>query len=418
MDERAQILVGDALTRLRELPDRSVQAVVTSPPYYGLRDYATGRWEGGAMDCDHRPSSTPARRGLHSSPLAGGKSHTAHQHEGYRETCPRCGAVRIDEQIGLEASPQEYTRRLVEVFREVRRVLKDDGTVWLNLGDSYAGGGRGGQSVSSTLQGNGHGGAKPLSPYLQAVGAGPRINRQVSSGLKPKNLIGIPWRVAFALQEDGWWLRQDIIWQKPNPLPESVTDRCVKAHEYIFLLSKTGRYFFDHEAIQEPSSGRGPGNRRHKYTEQYEAGGEELMRTKAGLLAYAEQQRSRRDSFKRDSSKRSYAIPNQHVGTHRAEREEDTWDTELRNKRSVWTVATQPYPEAHFAVFPLNLVLPCVLAGSRPGDTVLDPFSGSGTTGEAALRLGRSYIGIELNPDYVALTHKRLAPLLAQPVLL
>ena len=197
-------------------------------------------------------------------------------------------------------------------------------------------------------------------------------------------------------------------------MPESVTDRCTKAHEYIFLLSKSPKYYFDNEAIKEKAVGGQPGNKTHKHTADYEAGNE-LGRTKAGLVAYAERQRSKADSFKRDNSKRAEVIPGQTVGTHRPDREESAYDVDTRNKRSVWTVATKPFAEAHFATFPPELIRPCVLAGSRPGDIVLDPFSGAGTTGLVALENNRQYVGCELNPDYITLTHRRLAGL--QPVL-
>ena len=236
------LLLGDAATVLRELPERSAQCVVTSPPYWGLRDYGIG------------------------------------------------------EQLGLEATPDEYVAKMVTVFREVRRVLRDDGTLWLNLGDSYG---------------------------------------------DAKQLQGIPWRVAFALQADGWYLRQDIIWHKPNPMPESVTDRCTKAHEYVFLLSKRQRYFYDADSVREP--------------------------------------------IKASTESRNGA-----------------------NARTGWAITTQPYPEAHFATFPVELPTRCIKAGSAMGDTVLDPFSGAGTTGVACVALGREYIGVEVNPEYMKLSEDRL----------
>jgi site-specific DNA-methyltransferase (cytosine-N4-specific) len=204
-------------------------------------------------------------------------------------------------------------------------------------------------------------------------------------------------------------LRQDVIWHKPNPMPESVTDRCTKAHEYLFLLTKSERYYWDAEAMKEDATGALPGNVSHKHTAEYEASGDEKHRTKAGLVAYAQRQRSKRDSFKRDGSKRAEVMPGQTVGTHRAEREESTYDTFTRNRRSVWTVPTQPYSGAHFAVFPAALIEPCILAGSRPGDLVLDPFIGSGTTAQVAQALGRQWIGCELNPEYAPLQQARTA---------
>lgn len=307
-----ELIIGDCRQALASLPEGSVQTCITSPPYFGLRNYG------------------------------------------------------VDGQIGLEQTPQQFVAELVAVFREVRRVLKDDGTVWLNLGDTYC-----------TVP-HGRKGANAYDPKYANEGArvrrGDAANRQPLPGFKHKDLIGIPWRVALALQDDGWYLRQDIIWHKPNPMPESVTDRCTKAHEYIFLLSKSPRYYFDNEAIQEASAGGKPaGNKSHKYVTAYNAEESEQHRTKSGLLELA--------------------------GVE--------WES--RNKRSVWTVATEGYEGAHFATFPPKLILPCVLAGSRPGDMVLDPFNGSGTTGQVALENGRRYVGIELNPEYAALTRKRLA---------
>lgn len=297
------ILQGDA----RHLPikNKSVNCVVTSPPYWGLRDYG------------------------------------------------------VEGQIGLEPTPDLYVSHLVEVFREVWRVLRDDGTLWLNLGDSYAANGVSGLSIkgdSSTLVGSAnsaHAVQRKVVPY----------------GLKPKDLVGIPWRVAFALQADGWYLRSDIIWSKPNPMPESVTDRPTKAHEYLFLLAKSERYYYDAEAISE----------RAVY-----AGGD------AGYAGY---------------SARAIAMGRNPSGNEKPGAAAINGDT--RNRRSVWTISTQPYPEAHFATFPEDLVKPCVLAGCHPGGIVLDPFSGSGTVVKVAQDLGRRGIGVELNPKYTNLAYDR-----------
>ncbi|MBP8145966.1 MAG: site-specific DNA-methyltransferase [Inhella sp.] len=340
-----RILTGDCREILRTLSDNSVHCCVTSPPYFGLRDYG---------------------------------------HAG---------------QIGLEPTPAEYVEQMVQVFREVRRVLRADGTLWLNLGDSYTG------SAST-------GGTGKETDYTGARS----LPNQRAEGLKPKDLIGIPWRVAFALQADGWYLRQDIIWSKPNPMPESVRDRCTKAHEYVFLLSKSERYHYDADAIAEDATGRAPGNHSQKGTAALEDG-DEKHRTKAGLVAYAQRQRSRRDSFKREASKRAEAIPGQTVGTHRADRAESDYDTDTRNKRSVWTIATQPYSEAHFATMAPELAETCIKAGCPPGGIVLDPFGGAGTTGLVADRLQRSAVLIELNPSYVELQQRRIgsdAPLFTQ----
>ena len=268
-----KILNGDCRKTLLELEDASVQCCITSPPYWGLRDYG---------ECD---------------------------------------------QLGLEPTPEEYVENMVEVFSQVRRVLKDDGTLWLNLGDSYANNhASGGRSESVAFHGSPSSKSDhntPIRPYRRP------------DGLKPKDLVGIPWRVAFALQADGWYLRQDIVWNKPNPMPESVQDRCTKSHEYVFLLSKRPKYYYDADAISEE--------------------GEEGQ----------------------------------------------------RNKRSVWTVNTKPYKDAHFAVFPTKLITPCVLAGTKAGDVILDPFGGSGTTGKVAIENGRKAILCELNPEYTKLIEKR-----------
>ncbi len=342
MVRRWEILQGDVRETLRTLEAGSVQTCVTSPPYFGLRDYGASG------------------------------------------------------QIGLEPTPAEYVEQMVAVFREVRRVLRDDGTLWLNLGDSYAANRT--YQVPSTKGG-------PKHSDSQAAGG---KASSVPDGLKPKDLIGIPWRVAFALQQDGWYLRQDIIWHKPNPMPESVRDRCTKAHEYLFLLSKSERYYWNVEAMQEPAVGGLPGNTTHKHTSAYEAG-DDRARTKAGLVAYAERQRSNRDSFKRAGSKRAQVIPGQSVGTHRPDRPESEYDVFTRNRRSVWTVATRPYKGAHFATFPPTLIEPCILAGAPFGGLVLDPFTGSGTTAAVALQHGRRFIGCELNPEYIKLAEARIA---------
>lgn len=259
-------------------------------------------------------------------------------------------------EIGLEPTPGEFIAKLVAVFREVRRVLRDDGTLWLNIGDSY----------------NSHPGQRKTTDAAgekqQSVrGAQAAPSRSVN-GLKGKDLIGIPWMLAFALRADGWYLRQDIVWAKPNPMPESVTDRCTKAHEYIFLLSKSPRYYFDHEAMKEPSVTNDP---RRPYTSK---GAKDL---------------DGRSEWKSGQAR-------------------DKGDFSLRNKRSVWTVTTKPFKGAHFATFPPELIEPCILAGAPAGGVVLDPFFGSGTTGEVSQRLGRQWIGCELNPDYKPLQDERL----------
>jgi DNA modification methylase len=306
-----QIYQGDCIATMRTWPDACIQTCITSPPYYGLRDYG---------------------------------------HDG---------------QIGLEETPEAFVAKMVEVFREVKRVLRDDGTLWLNLGDSYAGSGKGRNADGTHSEGGKQGTSRGT---IEGVIKKPVL----TAGLKPKDLIGIPWMVAFALRADGWYLRQDIIWAKPNPMPESVTDRCTKAHEYIFLLSKSSKYYFDNEAIKEPSVYHGIDSRSDMGNIRYNG-----KRTEGEASANGQQ---------------SFVTIN-----------------ETRNKRSVWTVTTKPYSGAHFATFPPDLIEPCILAGCPEGGIVLDPFMGSGTTAHTALRAGRQYIGCELNPEYIKLASQRLA---------
>ena len=348
-EEGGVICTGDALEILPTLDAESVQTVVTSPPYYGLRDYGTATWDGGDPECDH---IAPKKGGTGvSSALQLGVKRVDFESGGqYRNICAKCGATGTDSQIGLEATPEAYIEKLVAVFREVRRVLRGDGTLWLNLGDSYA------HEYPSGPQGKT--GQRSDRRFTASASGG------TGHGLKPKDLIGIPWRVAFALQADGWWLRQDIIWAKPNPIPESVTDRCTKSHEYIFLLTKSARYFYDTEAISEASTGR----------ERW-----------FGDCGYSEASGRNDGSSKEAKEGRA-----------------------TRNRRSVWTINTKPFKEAHFATFPPEIPEICIKAGSRPGDTILDPFSGAGTTGIVAEKLGRKYIGIELNPEYQEMAEKRI----------
>ena len=346
------IKIGDCLEVLKTLPNHHFDTVVTSPPYYGLRDYNTGTWVGGDPNCPHK------RLTKISKDTATGHANMYDHGDVvgdaiYRQKCPICGAERQDSQIGLELTPQDYVRRLVEVFRGVRDTLKEDGTVWLNLGDTYHNYRADGLNVKQTLHKDKHD-QPEVSPN--------RANK--IQGLKEKDLMGIPWRVAFALQEDGWYLRQDIIWHKPNPMPESVKDRCTKAHEYIFLLSKNSHYYFDNEAIQEEA----------------------------------------KDWGTRDRSNGKYHNEGTGLSPHTGL--EKSYET--KNKRSVWTVNTKPYKEAHFAVFPTDLIEPCIKAGCPKDGHVLDPFGGSGTTGLVADRLNRNATIIELNKDYVEIAEDRL----------
>lgn len=322
---------GDCLETLRQMPDGIAQTCVTSPPYFGLRDYG---------------------------------------HAG---------------QIGLEPTPDEFIDKLVTVFREVRRVLRDDGTLWVNIGDSYARNG-----------GEQGGGNREL---LHMQGAQSRMLRVPSNcGLKAKDLIGIPWMLAFALRADGWYLRQEIIWNKPNPMPESVTDRCTKSHEQIFLLAKSSSYYCDMDAIKVP--GKNPADdirRMNQQREENKSMPDEkvngLRPRKAGPNAMRGQGQNRGAGGQANREGRDMS----EIGI------EGT-----ANKRSVWTVATKPYKGAHFATFPTELIEPCILAGAPAGGVVLDPFFGSGTTGQVSQSLGRKFIGIELNTDYKALQDERL----------
>jgi DNA modification methylase len=348
----AHFAVGDCREVLPWLPDGCVQTCVTSPPYFGLRDYGHA------------------------------------------------------EQIGLEDTPDAFVGALVEVFREVRRVLADDGTLWLNLGDSYCTSPKGNPGVRGNINGGKRDGAE------NDTGAS-ALDKSRLPGLKPKDLIGIPWRVAFALQADGWWLRQDIIWHKPNPMPESVTDRCTKAHEYVFLLSKSSRYYWDAEAMQEPVQSD-KGNAKSFRGGAY-CNNATFDNATGGNRTVTGNTRSKRDSFKREGSKRAAVIPGQSVGTHREDRPESDYPLDTRNRRSVWSVATRPFKGAHFATFPPALIEPCIAAGCPRGGMVLDPFGGAGTTALVAERLGRNSISIELNPDYVALARARLQGVLPCP---
>jgi len=310
MLELNKIYNMDCLEGLKQLPDNSINCCVTSPPYWGLRDYG------------------------------------------------------VEGQLGLESTPEEYVTKMVEVFREVKRVLRDDGTLWLNLGDSYANAnpGSGGQCKL-------YGAGRNMTEARYT-----NIKRDVSS-LKPKDLVGIPWMVAFALRADGWYLRQDIIWHKPNAMPESVKDRCTKAHEYIFLLTKNSKYYFNSDLIREPNQDKYDGKR-----------GTTKTRTKF-------QSAMRTMSDKEEMKK---------------------YSTQGRNKRTVWNVPTKPFKDAHFAVFPPALIEPCILAGCPEGGVVLDPFMGSGTTGMVAAMHQRNFIGFELNPEYCKMAEKRIEPYLMQ----
>jgi DNA modification methylase len=383
---KATIYIGDVIERLRGLPDESVNCVVTSPPYWGLRDYGTASWEGGDADCKHlqksggtEASTLGLASGGHDLSDEARERSTTRSFVPFRHICGKCGAVRVDRQIGLEATPAEYIEKMVAVFREVRRVLRSDGVCFVNMGDSYC------SQPNQRVQ---HpGGRNDVAGYKQATNNGSLTQgSSYAPGMKPKDLIGMPWRLAFALQDDGWWLRQDIIWSKPNPMPESVTDRCTKAHEYIFMLTKSARYYYDSDAIKEPSV---TADTRKLYA--------------PGQVDARGNGHDRGGGKQRRLGKRTYTGFN------------ERWNNGgegsvggVRNKRSVWEIATEAFAEAHFATFPTKLVEPCILAGSKLGDVVLDPFCGSGTTGLVAMRYHRDFIGIELNPDYARMAERRI----------
>jgi DNA modification methylase len=458
------LLNCDVLEGLASLSDESVHCVVTSPPYWGLRDYGTGLWDGGDPNCDHKPDRHPQLHVDSRGKQSRSNTNWDHRHDSYADECGKCGARRQDHQLGLEPTPEEYVARMVDVFREVRRVLRRDGTLWLNMGDGYA---QGGKHVTDddrernreiTAKNDRY---KPLTPGAGGLrGAWTRSDRAANtavSGLKSKDLVGMPWRLAFALQQDGWYLRADIIWSKPNPMPESVTDRPTKAHEYVFLLTKSPRYFFDAEAVRE------------KHNDKARPNGEDGLPTRHGT----------RDGVT-VNQRPSQAWQSGGQGFYKTE---VYYNPAGRNVRSVWEIATQPYPEAHFATYPEELVRRCILAGTsergccpecgkpweretdteylsaptyktaealqlltegrnrnvtRMGDgkrvatlgwlpvcfcdgtdpirltqapipcTVLDPFLGSGTTAYVARQHGRRSIGIELAESYCALAARRL----------
>ncbi len=467
-----KLFCGDSLGVLKTFPDRIFHTVVTSPPYWGLRDYGTAEWEGGDAACDHKTGQHRMSDKTTIGRSHGGKGDVlldaasrVQVQTPYRDTCGKCGATRKDQQLGLERTPEEYVDKLVAIFREVRRTLRDDGTLWLNLGDSYAA--NRGYQVSDTKH--------------KSHDFGKSNALQIPPGLKPKDLVGIPWRVAFALQADGWYLRSDIIWEKPNAMPESVRDRPTKSHEYLFLLTKRETYFYDADAVREPWADNRQGRDGSKLKSERNRGG-------------------RTDGF----TKPNGIDPSANGG---------------RNRRSVWSIPTRPYKEAHFATFPPGLVEPCILAGTSehgacstcgtpwkrltkvhrepdptagkhalrgaghfresPGGPanregreferivesttvgweptcvcsgsfvretyqdgtfqdeegneypvmkarrtyvpripledhpvksclVLDPFAGASTTGAVSIKHGRRFVGIELNPDYITLSERRL----------
>lgn len=355
--EAVRLIEGDAREMLATLPDQSVHCCVTSPPYFGLRDYG----------------------------VAG--------------------------QMGLEETPEAFVAGMVAVFREVRRVLRDDGTLWINIGDSYAGARAGPQGLSGQMADRSVAAARCREAGPEAIARGKRDakrwgggNNPHGNGIKPKDLIGIPWMLAFALRADGWHLRQDIIWSKPNPMPESVRDRCTKAHEYLFLLSKGPRYHYDLAAIAEPISAASIA-RLQQDVEQQAGSGRVPGKTNGRMKAVRASRN--RPTFRGGSYVGNASFDND--GPMKSCGGDVIRDSDTRNRRSVWEIATQPFKEAHFATFPPALVEPCILAGCPAGGTVLDPFFGAGTTGLVADRLQRRCIGIELNPAYADIARRRLA---------
>ncbi len=316
--------------------------------------------------------------------------------------CQKCGARRIDAQLGLESTPELYVQKMVEIFREVKRVLREDGTLWLNLGSSYAGS-WGNSGSRPELDGTTQNQRDKHGEYFNRGGWDERREvppNQNVPGFKPKDMIPIPWMVAMALQKDGWYLRSDIIWHKPNPMPESVTDRPTKSHEYVFLLTKSERYYYDSDAIREPCAPSQVGRIREDII-----GGNrgDLIHHSPG--AVYRKGRTGKTAMRGQGHFRNGDGPTNREGRDTSDVDENA--NGFRNKRTVWTVATSPYPEAHFATYPPDLIKPCILAGTKPGDVVLDPFFGSGTTGMVAIELGRKCIGIELNPKYVELSKQR-----------
>ena len=380
----ATILTGDALEQLATLPDESVHCCVTSPPYYKLRDYGTATWIGGDAACEHKPLVVP-RSGRPKGKLVGG---TDSVDQGTIQRNCHCGATRQDNQIGLEDTPDAYVARLVAVFREVRRVLRQDGTCWVNLGMSYAGSNdTAGMLSPLVVHTLGKESFYSACDRSDCKGIGKCglcwVNLTMPSlNFKTKDEMNMPHLVAMALQADGWHLRQTIIWHKPNPMPESVTDRCTKAHEYIFLLTKSAKYWYDADAIRTNPK---PDKRFPLSNEEYEARKVGSMHDKNNLNPL--------ERGMMEKKKEGYKVMAPPAGA---------------NKRSVWSITTKPYKAAHFATFPPELPTLCIKAGCPVGGTVLDPFAGAGTTGVAAQQLGRSAVLIELNPDYVKLIQERL----------
>lgn len=392
--ESVRIEVGDCLGVLAGLPDCSVQCCVTSPPYYGLRDYGTAKWEGGDDGCDHLKPAAHGYAPFETSTL--GPNHdgvspdnSAHangtKRQQFSATCGKCGARRIDAQLGLEATPETYVEKMVEVFREVRRVLKDNGILFLNIGDSYCS----------------QGGPEPAQTKWQVEGASDGQNggksRKIVDSIKPKNLYMIPARVAIALQADGWNIRSEIIWHKVAPMPESVTDRPTRAHEMLYMLTKSSRYYYNSSEARDPLKPSSV--------------------ARLGQDIELQEGSSRANGGAKTNGKMKACAPACFGGSRKSEINDQTrlasgneWNQDVAagaNWRDVWSIAHEGYDGGHFATMPKMMVKRCVIAGSRLGDTILDPFAGSGTSGMVALEYGRSAILIELNPKYAEMCKAR-----------
>ncbi len=426
VDDWLTVYAGDCREVMVSMPEQSVQCVVTSPPYWGLRSYGTPAqvWGGdpththewGVMERGRRKDILPAEEPTSTARLGVDERQGTALLDGGRYC--ECGAWIGH--LGLEPTPELFVEHLVDVFREVHRLLRPDGTVWLNLGDTYAGGRHTDDALAAWSAENARGGGRQVTASRRRDDTPvPRSDLRVD-GLKPKDLVGIPWRVAFALQADGWYLRSDIVWAKPNPMPEPVTDRPTKAHEYLFLLSKSARYFYDVDAVREPAQS-GPSDLRKMAESRERIGGLVEEQTNPLLKASALTNIGRKRSVGgRPLGAHGEAAPHSDRQTAGARtgrgagwRDDPSTTPAGRNLRSVWTIATEPYAGAHFATFPQKLVEPCIKAGSRPGDTVLDPFGGTGTVAVVAQRLSRRAVLIDLNPEYLAqcLGRNRQAPL-------
>lgn len=428
MLELDQLHTGDTNELIKHIDDKSVQTIITSPPYFGKRDYGTGHWTGGDTACDHSPARTPTRRGIKSSTLQGNKEYTSHQKEGYISKCGRCGAIRQDKQMGLEITPELFLRGQVSLFKQCHRILKDNGTLWVNMGDGNWGGkGRSGQESRASLEKR-HKEGKSMNKSYQNTGVEIRAQDRKHPAYKPKDLIGMPWRLAFALQgiitmpaktmlswcdrmregiadrdwenltalqnemfmdvylqcflDNGWYLRQDIIWYKPNVQPESVKDRPSVTHEHIFLLSKSKKYKYNHEAIMEPVTGNAHPR---------------ISRATRALLKQGQ-------LLPVDAAELGSGIKNN--SSFVAATSVDV--VEMRNKRSVWVINSEPGEGDHSATFPQEIPEICIRAGSDEGDLVYDPYAGTGTTLIVAEKLKRRWLGTELNPkDQITYNQRR-----------